>query len=84
MFSGFLHPCCTCVARRCKGPVEYPDCLSARVRAEVGVALDQFDGDVSHQLLNDLERDAPLSVLGGLLWTQPGDHQKDRGTVEGG
>lgn len=58
MVSVFLHLCCTYVAHGHKGPEGHPDRLSARVRAEVGVALGHFDGDVSHQLLNDLERDA--------------------------
>lgn len=57
MVSGFLHPCCTYVAcgRKRQGPVENTDRLSPRVGAQVGIALGHLDGDVSHQLLDDVE-----------------------------
>lgn len=66
MVSGFLHPCCTYVARRNRGAVENPDRLSARVRAQVGVPLRHFDGDVSHQLLDHLERNTPHCKVAGV------------------
>lgn len=74
MISGALHLCCAYAARG-RGQqelVKNTDRLPPRVGAHVGVALGHLASDVSHQLLDDLERNASHGGVAGVDVAQVG------------